>query len=96
MKKFAGNKKLEVIQEQCESAGIHYDDRALDHGFDHVVITTIKGDRNSGQVIYNSVNGNFFGVTHEGVKFNSNETEHEHEPWFQALLSFFYVEKAAA
>lgn len=46
-----------------------------------------------GYVMFNTVNGTFFGTTDKGVEFSSSETQYEKEQWFQALLSFFYVEK---
>ena len=62
-----------------------------------------------GWVMFNTFNGTFYGETPKkrdwhhplvskfcpppGVEFNSRSTEFEAEPWFQALLSFFYVEK---
>ncbi|CAG9172471.1 hypothetical protein CURE108131_23050 [Cupriavidus respiraculi] len=96
MKKFAGNKPLIEIKRQCEAAGIDYNDTLYRRGGDYVVITTVNGDNDSGQVLYNTVNGKFFGTTPDGIQFDSSSTKHENEPWFQALLSFFYVVKAAA
>lgn len=93
MKKFAGHKTLDVIKQQCQEAGIEFDDRLHKTGSDYVVVRTIKGDKDSGIVLYSSFNGNFFGSTPDGVDFDSASTEHENEPWFQALLSFFYIEK---
>jgi hypothetical protein len=44
-------------------------------------------------VFWCSFNGNFFGTTPDGVEFNNWATTHDDEPWFQQLLSFFYVEE---
>lgn len=93
MKKFAGNKPLDVIKAQCEAQGVHFNEFLFLAGSDYVVLTSIKGDNDSGQVLYNTCSGLFFGTTPDGVQFDSAETTHENEPWFQALLSFFYVEK---
>jgi hypothetical protein len=95
MKKWAGVKTLELIERQCAKAGIHLDmSKWVLEGSDHVVITSIKGDNSSGRVMFNTVNGRFFGTTPEGVKFNSDSKEHDREEWFQKLLAFFYIEKA--
>lgn len=92
MKTFAGLKKLDVIKSQCNAAGIRFDDtRYRQHGDDHVLIAG-----GGAHVLYNTFNGKFFGITPTGVEFDSSGTQHEHEPWFQALLSFFYVERGAA
>jgi hypothetical protein len=93
MKKWAGNKPIDVIKKQCKAAGIHFNDRMYRDGSDYVCITTVKGDNYSGQVLYSTVNGAFFGTTPSGVEFDSNKTTHDKEPWFQALLAFFYEEK---
>lgn len=93
MKRFAATKSLNLIRQQCEEAGIYLDDHLYRrNGSDYVVITTVRGDNDSGQVLFNTFNGTFFGTTPDNIPFDSTTTEHENEPWFQALLSFFYVE----
>lgn len=88
MKKFAGIKTLKVIKAQCKAARITFDDYLYrKKGNDHVRV--IGG---GATVLFNSFNGRFFGTTDKGVTFNSDSTEHESEPWFQALLAFFYIE----
>lgn len=96
MKTFAGNKSFAQIERQCKDAGIQFDSTDYDKGGDYVVIRTRANDDRSGHVLYNTTNGNFFGETPEGVKFNSKLTTHEDQPWFQQLLQFFYVEKGTA
>lgn len=89
MKQFASIKPLEVIQQQCAEQGLVFNDRLYrEQGWDTVLIQ--GGDA---QVVYNTFNGRFFGWTPNGEAFSSDECVHEDEPWFQALLSFFYVEK---
>jgi hypothetical protein len=56
---------------------------------DHIVFTSIAGNSDSGQVLYNVFNGRFFGTTPEGVQFAS-EDDRDGTPWFDALLNFFY------
>jgi hypothetical protein len=57
-----------------------------------------RGPGTPSTVAYNTFNGKFFGSINEGplagTEFSSGSTKHERQPWFQALLSFFYVEKA--
>lgn len=88
MKMFAGNKSLTAIQQQCEDAGLVYDQSAFERGSDYVRISG-----GGAHVLYSTFNGRFFGETPDGVKFSSDSTRHESEEWFQALLSFFYVER---
>lgn len=109
MKKFAGTKPLAEIKTQCRAAGVAFDDYNFrTTGADHVCLGAAQIDMtrpdgtafvnasdNSphGWVMFNTFNGRFFGSTPEGVRFNSDLTLHDDEPWFQQLLSFFYVEK---
>jgi hypothetical protein len=36
-------------------------------------------------------NGRFFGKTEKGIEFTSDNTKHDSEPWFQALLKVVLV-----
>jgi hypothetical protein len=93
MKKFAGNKPLAEILKQCKDQGVHVNDFMFKkHGWDTIVLGDPK--IKSGYVIYNTFNGTFWGKTDKGVEFDSSSSaKHDKEPWMQALLSFFYVEK---
>jgi hypothetical protein len=109
MKKFAGTKGLLDIKRQCKAAGVAYDDyRFRKVGADYVCLGVATGTRpdrspfvlagadgnpRGGFVMFNTFNGTFYGMTDKGVEFDSGSTKHEREPWFQALLSFFYIEK---
>lgn len=105
MKQFAGHKTLEQIKAQCKAQGVRYDDSKFRTGSDRVEIggpvhMLNVTDKPSyfltrscpAWVLYNSFNGNFFGTTDRGIQFDSTSTEHKNEPWFQALLAFFYEE----
>ena len=78
------------------------DAQKLPHNFERYEVwgwDTVRVGRQAagyGYAIFNTVNGHFFGKTPEGVAFDSNSTQHEGEPWFQALLAFFYVEAEPA
>lgn len=96
MKTFAGNKTLDQIKAQCKADGLVYDDSRYQAGGDYVLIRDPKCGEDCGYVLYNTVNGNFTGKTPDGVQFDSRTTQHEDQPWFQRLLSFFYREKTAA
>ena len=103
-REWAGHKNSKQIQAQCKAAGIHFGDKLYnEEGSDYIVVTTRKGDNYSGQVLYNVVNGTFFGTTPrvwpehpewENVEINSNYAFHDDTPWMQALLAFFLVPKA--
>lgn len=106
MKTFAGTKPLKTIIDQCKAAGVAVDDYNFRHfGHDRIALGVARGKRPDGTpfvplvnpagafVMFNTFNGTFFGTTDKGVEFDSSSTTHEAAPWFQALLSFFYVEK---
>lgn len=89
-KTFAGNKPVAAVFAQCEAEGLTVDRTRFDAGWDHIVISG-----GGCWVTYNVFNGRFWGMTPEGVEFQSDSTEYEAEPWFQALLAFFYAETPA-
>lgn len=41
-------------------------------------------------VMFNRINGVFWGTTDKGVSFHSSEVKLEQEQWFKDLLNFFY------
>lgn len=97
MKTFASHKTSAEVFAQCEAQGVPVNRHHFDRGGDTIVVgqpwPLVLEPNSPAYAIYNVVNGQFFGRTDKGVAFNSNSTEHENEPWFQALLAFFYVEK---
>lgn len=88
MKKFIGHKTHEQIKAQCEQLGLELlDNLRKEAAADHIRVSG-----GGGYAWFNTVNGNFWGETDQGVEFDSSNTTHENEPWFQQLLAFFYVE----
>lgn len=100
-------KEIRLLCEAAGVAVDDYNFRKL--GYDHVCLGVATGQRPDrsplvradwhastvpyGYVMFNTVNGLFWGHTDQGIAFDSSSTKHERERWFQALLSFFYVEK---
>lgn len=97
MKQFARHKTHDEIREQCRRQGVPFDDYGWrKRGDDHIVI----GKRGQGHVLYSTWNGKFFGRTPGGPKvpewphdmeFSSDGTKFDGQPWFDALLIFFYA-----
>lgn len=93
MKTFAGNKSLDTIIGQALLQGVSIDARKyLNEGSDHILFHSGPLGP-SWHVLYNTFNGRFFGRAPNGELFTSDAVTHEGEPWFQALMSFFYVEQ---
>jgi hypothetical protein len=107
MKTFKAVKRLNVIRAQCREHGVTLDDynyRTPSIGSDHVALGMQGGERPDGSplvhtapgypggwVLFSVWNGRFFGRTPEGVEFDSGDAKFDDEPWFEALLDFFYV-----
>lgn len=93
MKKFAGNKTVDQVLRQCRRDGVIVPPASMEaylNGSDYLRLT----DPNH-WIMWNTFNGTFYGgdTGSHATKFDSTSTKHEAEPWFQALLSFFYAEK---
>lgn len=88
-KKFKGTKPLQVIRDQCKAALVDINDSLFKKGESDYIVLEGGGAR----LLFNTVNGSFFGTTPDGVKFDSSSTQHEQCEWFQQLLSFFYIEE---
>jgi hypothetical protein len=86
-KTFAGNRPLKEIRAMCKAQGVQLIDSQWKRGSDYVTL------RSPGAyVMFNTFNGTFFGKTPANVEFSSDDRR-DGEPWFDALLNFFYVMK---
>jgi len=95
MKKYSRHRSLKELRAECKRRGWKInDDRYQNFGSDFVTIIFRCG-RVTGQVLFSTVNGGFFGKTRSGVEVNSDVTTHEQTPFFRALLSCCYVEEGA-
>lgn len=88
-KKYKGTKPLQVILDQCKAAGVDINDSLFKKGESDYIGLEGGGAR----LLFNTVNGTFFGATPDGVMFDSSSTQHEQCEWFQQLLAFFYSDE---
>lgn len=89
LKKFKRTKPLQVIRDQCKAAGVCINDTLFTKGqSDYIVL-----EGGNARVLFNTVNGRFFGETPDGTEFNSDKSKHEQCEWFQKLLAFFYTDE---
>ena len=92
--KYAGHKTLEQIRKQCEESGMVLDSTGHDkRGDDHVFVRATAQDGKIARIYFNTVTGTFFGTTPEDKGFNSESKEYVGQPWFDAVLDFFYLPK---
>ena len=62
-------------------------------GDDHVFVRATAQDGKIARIYFNTVTGTFFGTTPEDKGFNSESKEYVGQPWFDAVLDFFYLPK---
>ncbi|MGC0153586.1 hypothetical protein ACPRNU_14075 [Chromobacterium vaccinii] len=88
--KFSRHLSVDEVQAACEVKGFTFDRAKYDAGSDYV---RVQGEVEGQAVdaLYSSFNGRFFGKTASGIEFNSGSTDYDDQPWFDALLNFFYV-----
>jgi hypothetical protein len=75
--------RIEILQ-MCRTLGLHvtiYDSS-----------DSIKIAGGGCTLIVNTRTGRFAGQTPDGIRFESWESKHEHQPWFQQLLCFFHTD----
>lgn len=93
---FKRHRSLDELREKCRELKWQIDSYKHDEeGSDHVMVFWRHG-KVRGSVLYSVFNGRFFGAIDKGGKLSdawitSDETEHDAQPWFQALLSAFYI-----
>jgi len=93
-KRFAGHRSYEQIREECRRQGLILEDAAYRrHGSDWI---GVRGKPGGVLVLYSTPTGRFHG-THPatGEKFTES-SPFDGEPWFDALLSFFFYEEGPA
>lgn len=95
MKTFAGCKDSEQILAQCAADGIAVDSAKYEAGGDHLVVELPGPTGEKVRVLYNVVSGRFFYSANDGSGFSSDDNR-DGQPWFDAMLDFFYVEAVAA
>lgn len=95
MKTFARHKTSDEVRKACALAGYLIDTSDYSRGGDHIRVRFVHEDV-AFIVMFNTVNGRFFGhpagVGTEAM-FTSDDDGLDGEPWFDALLDFFYVPK---
>lgn len=91
MKTFARHRTFNEVKALCKAQGLKFDDHVYKAGGDMVFVTG-----GGCTVAFNCATGWFCGRTPDYIEFNSTDNDHEKEPWFQALLAFFYTDDQEA
>lgn len=91
LKRFAGHRSHEQIREACRAQGLILEDAAYRrHGSDWI---GVRGKAGGTLVLYSTPTGRFHGTQPAtGEKFTES-SPFDGEPWFDALLAFFYYEE---
>ena len=85
--KFSGHRNYAQIREACRAQGLLLEDMAYrKHGSDWI---GIRGQTGGTLVMYSTPTGRFHGIHPDGRSF-SESSPLDGEPWFDALLGFFY------
>lgn len=88
-KRFSGHRSYEQIREECRAQGLILEDAAYRrHGSDWIGIRGCKGGT---LVMYSTPTGRFHDTALDGRPFTESSC-FDGEPWFDALLAFFYYE----
>lgn len=96
MQKFARHRTVDEIKKLGKKSRFSVNTQRYDrNGADHIVI---HGDFAGHElpVLYNSVDGRFFGELPSGEMFSSDDATLDGQPWFDAMLAFFYEPAKAA
>lgn len=90
MKTFTRHRSLEELKDYCKEKGWKLNTTRFEAGDDSVSFKWKVG-KVSGLAVFNTFNGKIIGQTKDGVMFSSDNTTHENEPWFSAMLEAAYV-----
>lgn len=90
MKTYKRHITIDELRARCAAAGVPLNSHLYDtKGHDHVVV-----GEGPNKVYCSSFNGSFFGWRGGNLDEDSHfdsRSNLEHEPWFAALLDFFYT-----
>lgn len=94
MKTYARHRTSTEVKALAAMKGFTVDSTKYDaQGYDHIVVHMPGPSRTLIPVLYNTVNGRFFHASANVVdSFTSDNPKLDGQPWFDAMLEFFYVE----
>lgn len=95
MTTFTRHRSTKELKAACKKAGFAYNQEQFERGGDYVSFDFVHGSTTA-RVCYSTVNGRAFGEFWRGTNgkrrwFSTDSTDHDHLPWFKALLEFIYV-----
>lgn len=95
MQQFARHKTQDEVRDACREAGFALDTTQYDKGSDYIKIP-FAHEGQTYDVLYCSFNGRFMGSP-TGINdcpvafFGSDDGDLDSQPWYAALLAFFYI-----
>ena len=94
-KQYGRHRTGEEVIELAKAQGVKVDGSKYEAGGDHVVVHLPGPDGEPVMVLFNAFSGRFFHAPEGGGGFSSDE-KLDGQPWFDAMLEFFYTETVPA
>lgn len=94
MKQFIRHKTSTEILAQCIATGGRCDASAYNASTDHITVWLPGPDDAPVPVLYNTINGRFFYAPSDDSKYFSSDEALDGQPWFDAMMEFFYTDLA--
>lgn len=95
---YARHRTVDEVVALATAQGIAVDTRKHDDtGHDYITVHMPGPTGEVVPVLYNTVNGRFFHASADVVhSFTSDTTDHDGQPWFDAMRALFYVNQEGA
>jgi hypothetical protein len=90
---FSRHRTIDEVIVRAKETGVRVDTARWRLGSDFVTVELPGPQGVLVPVLYNTFNGRFFYQPPVGAGFSSTDTQYDGEPWFDAMLAFFYVPK---
>jgi len=90
---FSRHRTIDEVIAHAKEQGVRVDASRFHLGSDFVTVELPGPQGTLVPVLYNTFNGRFFYQPRIGAGFSSTDTQYDGEPWFDAMLTFFYVPK---
>jgi hypothetical protein len=91
MKTYNRHRTSAEVLAASRAQNILVDTERFDQGWDHLLLFMPGPNGLRCPVLYNVCNGRFFCASEGYPQFSSDQAQYDGQPWFDALLDFFYT-----